>query len=215
MKAFLLAAGQSKTTLFKLVEHGVDAVLVNTHHLAERVREFVDRSAPPGLRVTLVHEPVLLGSAGTVRHWRAFVGGEETFLVLYADNLTDINLSDFLAFHRSRRSPFTMALFRTPEPQQCGIATLDGDGRVVAFVEKPKEPKGNLATAGIYVATQALFDQIPDKPVADFGFDILPLLVGKMYGYPIPGYFRDIGTNERLESARREWPVRQRPATQR
>ena len=92
------------------------------------------------------------------------------------------------------------------KPKECGIATLDEDGKVVHFVEKPENPESDLANAGIYIMKTALINEIPDKPLADFGFDLIPNLVGKMYGYPIPDYYIDIGTFERLEKARAEWP---------
>src|SRR5689334_17748935 len=65
---------------------GVEAVLVNTHHLAERVQDFV--AARRGIPITLAHEPTLLGSAGTLAANWDFVDGGESFLVVYADNLT-------------------------------------------------------------------------------------------------------------------------------
>lgn len=188
-----------------LVRHGVTEVLLNTHHLPERVRDFVARETPAGLQVTLFHEPVLLGSAGTVKANRDFVRGEAAFFVIYADNLTDVDLSDFRQFHEARKSPFTLGLFHTPQPRECGIASLAADGRVTAFVEKPAHPVGDLANAGLYLAGPSVFDLIPDKPVADFGFDVLPLLVGKMFGYTIPGFFCDLGTPERLAWARAQW----------
>lgn len=188
-----------------LVRHGVSEVLLNTHHLPERVREFVATRTPRGLKVVLAHEEQLLGSAGTVAAHRDFVAGESSFFVIYADNLTDVDLTAFRQFHEARRSPFTLALFHTPQPRECGIAQLDGQGRVTAFVEKPRDPQGDLANAGLYLAGPSVFDLIPKKPVADFGFDVLPLLVGKMFGYTIPGFFCDLGTPERLAWARAEW----------
>ena len=230
MKAFLLAGGRGTRlrpitdTLpkclvpiegipllgiwFRLLRvYGVDSVLVNTHHLPDAVREFVARNPIPGLQVTLFHEPELLGSAGTVAANRDFVRREKQFLVLYADNLTDINLSDFLSFHRRKNSPFTLGLFRTPEPTECGIALCNEDDRVIEFVEKPKSPKSDWANSGLYVAGPSLFDLMPQKDFIDFGFEILPLLVGKMFGYRIHGYFCDLGSVARLERARREWPL--------
>lgn len=188
-----------------LVRHGVNEVLLNTHHLPERVREFVATSTPRGLKVTLFHEERLLGSAGTVAANRDFVAGESSFFVIYADNLTEVNLTEFRQYHEARRSPFTLGLFHTPQPRECGIASLDAEGRVVAFVEKPAHPVGDLANAGLYLAGQSVFDLIPAKPVADFGFDVLPRLVGTMYGYTLPGFFCDLGTPERLAWARDEW----------
>lgn len=228
MKAFLLGAGVG-SRLRPLTDHvpkclvpvngeplldiwlrllrqcGVTEVLLNTHHLAPVVRDFVRARAGATPVVTLFHEPVLLGSAGTVAANRAFVAGESSFFVIYADNLTDMDLGAMLEFHTNRRSPFTMGLFEAAEPSQCGIAELDQAGRVVEFVEKPAQPKGNLANAGLYLAGPSLFDHIPSKPYTDFGFDVLPGLVGTMYGYRIPGYYSDLGTPERLQRAQAEW----------
>ena len=233
MKAFLLAAGVGSRLRpltdripkclvpvngepllglwFRLLaRHGFTELLLNTHHLPEQVRAFVAAWRGSDVRVTLFHEPVLLGSAGTVAANRAFVAGESSFLVVYADNLTDLDLTEFHAYHTAKQSPFTLGLFESPEPTQCGIASLDANGRVTAFVEKPKSPQGNLANAGLYLAGPSLFDLIPDKLYADFGFDILPQLIGRMYGYRIPGYYCDLGTPERLESGQRDWALRPR-----
>lgn len=231
MKAYLLAAGLG-TRLHPLTDRipkclipiddepilgrwmrelaavGVEEVLINTHHLAGQVRDYIAGDPVPGVAATLTHEPDLLGSAGTVHANRDFAAGEDPFFVVYADNLTDVDLADFLAFHRERSSPFTIGLFETPEPTQCGIAECDDQGRVMSFEEKPTSPRSRLANAGLYLATPALFDLLPDRRPLDFGFDILPLMVGRMYGYRIPGFFRDLGTTERLEAARRDWPGR-------
>jgi len=228
MKAFLLAAGVGARlrpltdTLPKclvpvgdtpllgiwfrlLAQHGVNAVLVNTHHLAAQVEAYVSSQPVSGLDVTLVYEEELLGSAGTVAANRGFVENEEAFFILYADNLTNVDLSDMYRFHRNKQSPFTMGLFETSEPRECGIASLDETGRVRAFIEKPVQPESNLANSGLYVAGPSLFDLLPEHGFADFGFDVIPLLVGKMYGYPIGQYFCDLGTPERLARARRDW----------
>ncbi|MDA0578020.1 MAG: nucleotidyltransferase family protein [Verrucomicrobia bacterium] len=196
-----------------LARHGIHEVLLNTHHLPDPVRDFVDGWKDAALHITLFHEPVLLGSAGTVAANQKFVAGEAQFLIAYADNLTDMNLAQFVQFHAAKRSPFSLGLFPSPEPSQCGIAELDGDARVTAFVEKPAQPRSNLANAGLYLAGPSLFDLIPRKPYTDFGFDVLPKLVGRMYGYAIPGFYRDIGTLERLASAKAEWAARANVST--
>jgi mannose-1-phosphate guanylyltransferase len=190
-----------------LYAHGIEAVLINVHHLAEQVAAFARAHAPQGLQVTVVHEAVLLGSAGTVLANRAFVANEREFFVLYADNLTNVDLSAIAAFHRARQANFTMGLWHAPEPRACGIAELDGDARIVSFIEKPAEPRSDLANAGIYIATQAVFDDIPAQPLpVDFGLHVLPRLVGRMHGVAINGYLLDIGNHERLARAEREWP---------
>ena len=189
-------------------QHGIDEVLVNLHHLPEAVRAFVTAYGGP-LRIVTVFEPSLLGSAGTVASQRDFVAGEEAFWILYADNLTNVSLSRMLAFHRTRHAEFTIGLAPTDRPQEKGIVTLDSDGRVCDFTEKPAQPRSNLANAGIYLAGPSLFPLLdgPQPQPFDFGFDVLPRLVGRMHGYTISEYVQDIGSPAALASAEAQWPL--------
>lgn len=186
--------------------HGISEVLVNTHYLSEQVNAFISEynGRNTGVRVYEFHEPVLLGSGGTVSINRDFIHGNEDFFICYADNLTNIDLSNMLAFHKQKQGVLTMALFRTPTPKQCGIATLDGQGAIVDFVEKPDVPTSNLANAGVYVASHRLFDFM-QAGFSDFGKDVLPKLVGEMFGYEMAEYLIDIGTPENLQKARMDW----------
>ena len=203
-----------------LAEHGVREVLVNTHHHARKVEAFIDgiRSQVP-LTIRLRHEACLLGSAGTLWRNRSFVSGEKDFIVAYADNLTNVNLTEMVACHRRHRSAgavLTVGLFRSPDPGSCGIAVLDKQNRITEFTEKPRMPVGNLANGGVYVASSSLFDFFPESPAPkrphgalDLGFHVLPKLVGRMFGYEIDTYLRDIGTTESYEAAMQEWPRKQ------
>jgi mannose-1-phosphate guanylyltransferase len=122
--------------------------------------------------------------------------------------LTDYNLGAFRSFHRRCGGPLSMALFRTGVPQQCGIAELDAQDRVVAFTEKPALPRSNLANAGLYVASPDILPLIPELPVADIGYHLLPRLVGQMHGWHPEGFLMDIGTPENLQQAGRLWQER-------
>ncbi len=241
MKAFLLAAGKGTRLrpytdtlpkclmpiqgnplleiwidLFKA--HGVDRVLINTHHFAEQVQQVAERlTEKKAIEITAVYEPELLGSGGTILENRGFIDAGEDFLIAYADNLTDIDLSAMVAFHRNQKTAgklLTMGLFRTLQPKACGIATLDASRTVIGFEEKPENPESNLANAGIYVATYNILEacqkirQRVSEKIFDFGFHVLPRLVGKMGGYEINAYLTDIGTVEAYERALEEWPRR-------
>jgi mannose-1-phosphate guanylyltransferase len=227
MKAFLLAAGLgtrlrplTDTTpkclveigrrpmldiwLDALAKAGVDEVLVNTHHLAGLVGEHVARRSGPPL-VRLSHESVLLGSAGTLLANRDFVDGEEMFLVVYADNLTDFDLGVLVDAHRSGGMVATLSVFRAPRPSECGIVEVR-DGRVVAFVEKPANPPGDLANAGMYAFSPRVLDEIRGPLPRDIGFDLLPGLAGRAGVVPLgESFFLDIGTPAALERARTAW----------
>lgn len=227
MKAFLLAAGigsrlrpitdmipkclvpiNGHPLLYywlKLFErHGIDEVLINLHYKPDLVIQYLDQHNFK-LNVHTVYEQELLGSAGTIRCNFNFVCQESSFLICYADNLTTINLAQMIEFHRTSRSILTLGLFRANNPRHCGIAEIDEHNWVIDFVEKPVNPKSDLANAGVYVASHEIFHFLPENFPSDIGYHVLPQLIGEMKGYIIHDYIIDIGTIENYERARREF----------
>jgi D,D-heptose 1,7-bisphosphate phosphatase len=109
-----------------------------------------------------------------------------------------------IAFHRQHGDPLTMVLFRAPNPRACGIAELDGEGRIVSFIEKPERPVSDLANAGLYVVDASAYREIASMGAFDLGFEVLPRFVGRMRGWVWAGYYLDIGTHEALKRAQHE-----------
>lgn len=227
MKAFLLAAGlgtrlrpitneipkclvniHGKPLLgwwIKLFEqHGINDVLINLHHLPEKVIEYI-KAQKTKIKFHFFYEEKLLGSGGTLRENKNFVTGEECFYICYADNLTNYNLKNFLSFHKQKASQFSMALFHTDNPNSKGIVVIDEKKRIIEFEEKPAKPKSNLANAGMYIAEPTVLEMIPHKEITDIGFDLLPKLSGRMYGWETKNYLLDIGTPSDLSKAEQEW----------
>lgn len=192
----------------QLERHHVDEVLINLHHLPDPVREFA-REYEGGVRIHLVMEPELLGSAGTLDANREFVAGEDQFMILYADNLNDVDLTSLLRFNTTHPAPLTVGLFHAENPSACGIVRLDDDGTIAGFVEKPSAPVGDLASAGMFIARPSLFEYVcPVSYPYDLGNDVMPLMVGTMNGVLVDGYLRDVGTLEGLHRAELEWQAR-------
>lgn len=228
MKAFLLAAG-SGTRLRPLTDDlpkcllpiqgvpllqiwlenchaaGIDEVLINAHAHANKVRDFA-ASQNSGVRLTVVEERELLGSAGALAENREFVANEEAFLVLYADVLTNMDLHAMLTFHRSKNMAATLGAYQVPDPSRCGIVSMNQEDIIERFVEKPVHPESNWAFSGVMVAHPQVIDLIPAKRPADIGFDLLPQLAGKMAAYKITDYLLDIGTPENYAVAQSSWP---------
>lgn len=185
---------------------GIEEVLLNLHAHADRVREFLDTRSDNEVQVTMVEEPILLGSAGTIRANRDWIAGEESFWILYSDVLVDAGLDAMLAFHRTCNPVATLGVYPVPDPTRCGIVTLSAGNRVEKFVEKPVVADNNLAFSGLMLATPSLLDAIPTKDPVDIGFDLLPKLCGKMLAFPLNSYVLDIGTHENYQLAQSTWP---------
>lgn len=227
MKAFILAAGNG-TRLHPLTArmpkclvpirgvpllqiwldicelHGIDEVTINLHAHPEAIREYVS-ARRTNVKVRFSEEPVLLGSAGTLRANADWIGDDSEFFVFYGDVLTTLNLEQMLRFHHSRENPVTIALHAVENPSECGIATLDAEGVVRSFVEKPSNPDGNLGFCGLMIAKPAVLSHVPPG-LADIGYHLLPRFIGRMSGYVTNEYLTDIGTLAAYERAQREWP---------
>jgi mannose-1-phosphate guanylyltransferase len=184
---------------------GVPRAVMNTHHLHEQVRAYIESSnAGRSIRLEESYEPTLLGSAGTIANNASLCDEADACLIIYADNLSTVPLPDMLAFHASHADPFTMLVFRAAEPRRCGIAECDANGRIVGFEEKPANPKSNLANAGVYIVDRDAYREIAAMNAFDIGFDVLPRFVGRMRAWAWDGYHRDIGTHESLAAARED-----------
>jgi mannose-1-phosphate guanylyltransferase len=224
VKAFLLTAGLG-TRLRPLTDHtpkcllpiagrplidywfdlferyGIDDVLINLHHLPEQVESYLKAKRFQGA-ISTSFEPELLGSAGTVFANRHFVDNADCFFIFYGDNLTNIRIDRWLAFHRAHDGDLTLMLYPTDKPELKGIVELDGKDKVISFEEKPSHPRSNLASAGMYIATPDILDAFPShRNPLDMAYDVLPRLTGRMYGMLSDDIILDIGTPEDYEYA--------------
>ncbi len=191
----------------RLIEAGIREARINTHALAEQVRSYIGHVNSSGpVHLVESYEAVLLGSAGTVAANADLADMAEQIVIIYADNLSNIDLRPLLEFHRTHADPFTMVLFHAPKPRACGIAELDDSGRIISFTEKPRQPATDLANAGLYVVDADVYREIAAQRAFDLGFDVLPRLAGRMRGWVWGGYHLDIGTPQALEQARRDAP---------
>ena len=192
-----------------LLTHGIERVLVNTHHLAGAVQDYV-ASSQWRSQVDLVHEKELLGTGGTILRNRGYFGAQP-FLVAHGDNLTRFDVCAFMARHAARPpgTEITMMTFRTDSPQSCGIVQESGDGVVTGFFEKVANPPGDRANAAVYILEPSVVDFLTrlSKSVIDLSTEVLPHFLGRMVTYHNGDYHRDIGTIDSLNRAQAEFTV--------
>jgi len=192
--------------------HGIRQVAINLHHCPQAIPAHLGDGQSIGMMIRYSHEPELLGSAGALRPLQDWL--DRPFFVLYGDVLTNMDLTAMARFHRQHGGLGTVALYRVPDPERCGLVETDGAGRIRRFVEKPAPGTvfTDLVNAGVYLLEPGLLAHLPEQVPYDFGRDFFPHLVAagvSLYGYPLreDEYLRDLGTPENYARVQEEWPI--------
>jgi glucose-1-phosphate adenylyltransferase len=123
----------------------------------------------------------------------------ETILVLAGDHIYKMDYGPFIVAHRRKRADVTIAVRRVPlaEASRMGILALDEADRIVEWQEKPKQPKSDLASMGVYAFTRKALLKWLDEDRTDFGAHVIPAMLdggARVYGYRFAGYWQDVGT---------------------
>jgi len=132
---------------------GIDEVLINLHAHAQVIERHLSENTPP-LKVRLVTEKQLLGSAGTVKINRDWIGNDRTFWIFYSDVLTNANLRLMSEFHSRHEDVATLGLYQVPDPSRCGVALTNDAEIITEFEEKPPNPRSNWVFSGLMLAGQ-------------------------------------------------------------
>jgi glucose-1-phosphate adenylyltransferase len=125
--------------------------------------------------------------------------GADTIVVLAGDHIYKMDYGPFIQQHRRKRADVTIAVKPVPlgEAHRFGILALDETDQVVDWQEKPRQPKSDLASLGIYVFSRRALDRWLGDDRHDFGRDVIPsMLAGKarVFGHRFEGYWQDVGT---------------------
>jgi glucose-1-phosphate adenylyltransferase len=123
----------------------------------------------------------------------------DTVLVLAGDHIYKMDYQPFLAAHRRHRADVTIAVRRVPlaEASRMGILAMDEQNRVIEWQEKPKQPKSDLASMGVYVFSKKALRRWLTEDNVDFGRNVIPAMIdagARVFGYHHMGYWQDVGT---------------------
>jgi mannose-1-phosphate guanylyltransferase len=184
--------------LLLLRRHGLGPVIANLHWFGDAIRERFGDGSRFGIDLTYSHEDELLGTAGGVRNVADFFG-DEPFLVMAADALTDIDLGALRAAHEANDGIATLAVKRVSQVSEFGVVVTDSGGRIQGFQEKPDpaEALSDLASCMIYILDREIFDYFPSKPAVDFAREVFPALLSNdvpFYVHRIDAYWNDVGS---------------------
>jgi mannose-1-phosphate guanylyltransferase len=221
MKAMVLAAGLGKRlrpityempkplvpvanrpimehVLVLLRRHDCTELVANLSYMPEMIKQHFGDGSGLGVSIEWSFEEQLLGTAGGVGNVRDFFG-DESFLVMAADALTDIDLTDLMRAHDANDGIATLAATRVADTSEYGVIVTGADGRVQGFQEKPDpaEALSDLANCMIYVLEPEIFDYFPEADEVDFALDLFPALLSNdvpFYVHNAAGYWNDVGS---------------------
>ena len=136
----------------------------------------------------------------------------EYVLILSGDHIYKMDYYKMLQFHKEKEADATIAVIEVPmvEASRFGIMNTREDLSIYEFEEKPSEPKGNLASMGIYIFNWKVLkkfleeDELDPNSSNDFGKNIIPKMLNagkRLIAYPFKGYWKDVGTIESLWEA--------------
>jgi glucose-1-phosphate adenylyltransferase len=123
----------------------------------------------------------------------------DAVLVLAGDHIYKMDYQPFVAAHRRHRADVTIAVRRVPlaDASRMGILAMDESGRIVEWFEKPRQPKSDLASMGVYVFSKRALHQWLSDTRTDFGHNVIPAMIeggARVFGYRFDGYWQDVGT---------------------
>jgi mannose-1-phosphate guanylyltransferase len=181
-----------------VARHGFTDVVANLSYLPEQLRGRYGDGSEYGITLEWSFEEELLGTAGGVRKVRDFFG-DEPFLVMAADALTDVDLTALIEAHDRHDGIATLVVKRVPDTREFGVIIAGSDGRVQGFQEKPHpaEALSDLANCMIYILRPEIFDYFPDRPFVDFALDVFPALLESdvpFHVHEVDAYWNDVGS---------------------
>ena len=212
--------------LSNCINSGIDTVGVLTQYQPLVLNEYVGNGQPWDLDRTFGGVHILSpyeaktdtswykGTANAIYQNIRFMKmyDPEYVLILSGDHIYKMDYDKMLQAHKAAKADCTIACMQVPmkEASRFGILNTNPDGTIYEFEEKPKQPKSDLASMGIYIFTASkLFkyleedDKDPNSE-KDFGKNILPTMLAKgekMYSYRFEGYWKDVGTISSLLEA--------------
>lgn len=212
--------------LSNCVNSGIDTVGVLTQYQPLALNEYIGNGAPwdldrmrGGLAVLppyqgKKHSDWYKGTANAIYQNLDFIREYDSdyVLILSGDHIYKMDYGKMIAYHEEKGATCTVATITVPmeEASRFGICNTKPDGSIYEFEEKPKEPKNDQASMGIYVFNTKTLIEYLEKDEADpessndFGKNVIPALLHageKLFAYPFSGYWKDVGTISSLWEA--------------
>jgi NDP-sugar pyrophosphorylase family protein len=177
----------------QLQKQGFRSVTLTVGYMAELIQAYFQDGAKWGLKIDYSFESQPLGTAGPLAQ---ITGLDDTFIVMNADVLTNIDYRALVEYHKTHGGIATVSAYERRVNVDLGVIIKDGHGRIRDYLEKPEH--SYLVSMGIYVFEPGILQYIPKNAHLDFP-DLVKLLLQdrqKLHYYKFVGYWLDIGRHD-------------------
>lgn len=208
-KALIPVAGRAmiEYPLLLLKYYGIREIVINLHHLGEKIETYLGGGKRLGLKITYSKETELLDTGGGLLRARPFLG-DDTFVVINSDVLIDLHLPDLLHHHRQHGAIATLVLRQDPDAERYGSIEASVDFKIQRFLgfaaphEISSHPLTKFMFTGVQVLEPKVFDCMGPESVFSITKVTYPRMLTKgesLYGFPFEGHWQDLGTVERIK----------------
>jgi NDP-sugar pyrophosphorylase family protein len=189
--------------VMQLRSQGVHRMIMSTGHLADQIEETFGDGGRWNSDIRYSRESQPLGTAGALKAAESYLEESDDFLVVNGDSFMEIDITEFLRFHRQHRGVVSMAVRKVPDAARYGTVDVDASQRIIGFSEKTGNTSPGMINAGVYLFRRSVLKFIPEGP-SSLEKDLFPkLLTQGMYALEKDGVFIDIGTPEDYARAQR------------
>ena len=209
--------------LSNCVNSGIDTVGVLTQYQPLELNDYIGNGEPwdldrtnGGVHILSPYQQIegtswYKGTANAIYQNINFIDkyDPEYVVILSGDHIYKMDYNKMLQYHKEKNAACTIAMLEVPweEASRFGLMFVNDDGKITAFEEKPKVPKSNKASMGVYVFTWSklraylIDDESKEGSSNDFGKDVIPAMHNageNLYAYLFDGYWKDVGTIDSL-----------------
>lgn len=186
--------------LLLLKKYGIRDIIINLHHLGEKIEKALGDGSRWGIRISYSREEIILGTGGGIKKAQAFLS-DSAFLVINGDILIDIDINNLLEFHQRHGGIATMVLRENDNPDLYGSVKTDKDVRVRQILDRPVCPVMDLNSymfTGIHLIEPKIFQYIPEGQYYSVIDAYIEMLTKNevVYGHIMKGHWSDVGTIE-------------------
>jgi len=190
-------------TMRYLEGHRITEFVLCVAYLKKHIMDTFGDGSGLGFKIEYAEADAPLGTAGQLKTAAGML--HETFLAMNGDIVTNLNVTEMVAKHRGMKGVATIALKEFGVKIPYGHISVDREGRVTAFEEKPT--LNYMANAGVYVMEPRVFDEIPSHKAASLETDVFPSLIAKgmtINSYFESAYWADVGSMADFERVNNE-----------